>query len=105
MTKEMKTMNAMAIPGLKSPDEIAADIWGIHPSLLRIKNRKREVVEARQVLMVYRHKTLKKSQAEAAKPYGKDHATVIHAKKTIKNLLETNTIFKDKYERFYKCVL
>jgi chromosomal replication initiator protein len=105
MIKDRKITNAMAIPGLKSPDEIASDIWGIHPSLLRIKNRKREVVEARQVLMVYRHKTLKKSQVEAAKPYGKDHATVIHAQKTIKNLLETDTCFTEKYERFYKCVL
>jgi len=105
MTKYRKITNAMAIPGLKSPDEIAADIWGFAPELIIKKTRKREVVEARQVVMVYRHKTLKKSQVEAAKPYGKDHATVVHSQKTIKNLLETNTIFKDKYERFYKCVL
>jgi len=105
MTKEKTTINAMAIPGLKTPDEIAADIWGFNASLLPVKTRKREVVEARQVLMVYRHEILKQSQAAAAAPYGKDHATVIHSQKTVKNLLETNTIFKDKYERFYKCVL
>lgn len=95
----------MAIPGLMSPDEIAADIWGFKPELITKKTRKREVVEARQVMMVYRHITLKQSQVASAGYYGKDHSTVVHSQKTIKNLLETNIKFKDKYERFYKCVL
>jgi len=105
MTEMKRTINAMAIPGLKTPDEIASEIWGINPLWLPVKTRKREVVEARQVLMVYRHETLKQSQAAAAAPYGKDHATVIHSQKTVKNLLQTDRCFKEKHETFYKRVL
>jgi len=105
MTEKRNFINAMAIPGLKTPDEIAAEIWGINPLWLPVKTRKREVVEARQVLMVYRHEVLNQSQATAAAPYGKDHSTVIHAQKTVKALKLTNSAFREKLNMFNSRVL
>lgn len=95
-------MNAYAIPGIQriSIEAIVASIWRIDVNLLSKKTRKREVVEARQVLMKYRNENLKMSLAQASKPYGKDHATAIHAIKTVNNLLETDSNFRVKYELF-----
>lgn len=95
----------MALPGLKSPEEIAADIWGIQVEQLTEKTRKREVVEARQVLMNYRNTRLNLSQAKSGEPYGKDHCTVIWANKTVNGLLETNKEFIEKHSRFIKAVI
>ena len=92
----------MAIPGLKTPEEIAAEIWGIPVAKLKIKTRKREVVEARMVLMVYRNKTLKLSQAKSAAKYDMDHCSTIHACKTVDELLETNKDFREKHEKFIR---
>lgn len=94
----------MAIPGLKTPEEIAAEIWGLNPEKLFQRTRKREVVEARQVLMVYRHVELGQTQAIAAEFYGMDHASVDHARKTVYSLLVTNRAFREKHERFFKCL-
>lgn len=94
----------MALPGLKSPEEIAADIWGIPVEKLKIKTRKREVVEARMVLMAYRNRKLKLSQAKSAAKFEMDHCSTIHACKTVDELLETNKEFRIKHEEFYRKV-
>ena len=95
-------LNAYAIPGIQriSVEAIVASIWRIDINLLTKKTRKREVVEARQVLMKYRKEMMKLSLAQAAEPFGKDHATAIHAIKTVNNLLETDSNFRVKYELF-----
>lgn len=95
-------ISAYVIPGIQRiPIEaIAASIWRIDVNMLTKKTRKREVVEARQVLMKYRKETMKMSLSEAAQPYGKDHATVLHAIKTVNNLKETDSNFRVKYELF-----
>lgn len=94
----------MAIPGLKTHDElideIAAKIWEIPVERLKTKTRKREVVEARMTLMVYRNRKLKMSQNASACKYGLGHGSTIHACKTVDSLLQTDKNFKNKYEEF-----
>lgn len=59
------------------------------------KSKKRELVQARQLAMYFAKKCTKLSLAEIGKQCGgKDHATVIHALKTIANLLETDKQFR-----------
>lgn len=62
--------------------------------LYNTKTRKRAVVQARQLFMavdyILHHKS--KSLAVVGSKFGKDHATVLHARKTIANLYST----KDK---------
>jgi len=62
------------------------------------KKRKREHVICRQVSMTILNEDLKYSTAQAGLPFGKDHATVLHAKKTINNLKDTDKKFKFDYQ-------
>lgn len=95
-------ISAYIIPGIQRiPIEaIAASIWRIDVNMLAKKTRKREVVEARQVLMKYRKEMMKLSYSQAAAPYGKDHATALHAVRTVNDLMETDSNFRVKYELF-----
>lgn len=56
--------------------------------------RKREVVIARQICMVYRNCILNMSQQNNSNRYGKDHATVIHAKNTFSNLKDSDKKYR-----------
>jgi chromosomal replication initiator protein len=67
------------------------------------KTRKREIVQARQIAMfLCKHYTKASLSVIGAQTGGKDHATVIHACKTVKDLSHTDKIFKkqlDEIER------
>lgn len=59
------------------------------------KSKKREMVQARQLAMHFAKKYTKNSLAAIGQQCGgKDHATVIHALKTVTNLLETDKQFR-----------
>ena len=59
------------------------------------KSKKREIVQARQLAMYFAKKFTKCSLAMIGQQCGgKDHATVIHALKTVANLLETDKQFR-----------
>ncbi len=62
---------------------------------LKSKTRKREIVQSRQVAMFFAKSFTKNSLATiGAQIGGKDHATVLHACKTVNNLIETDKRFK-----------
>lgn len=68
---------------------------------LRIRTRKREIVEARQVCMWWLKNNTKQSLNDIGSYFGEfDHATVLHACKTVNNLIDTNKAFKQKIEPF-----
>lgn len=59
------------------------------------KTRKREIVQARQLAMYFSKKYTKTSLTIIGQKCGdKDHATVLHACKTVENLIETDKKFK-----------
>lgn len=59
------------------------------------KTRKREIVQARQLAMYFSKKYTKTSLTIIGQMCGdKDHATVLHACKTVENLMETDKKFK-----------
>ena len=65
--------------------------------LLDKKTGKREIVEARQIAMFFSRKAVKGSFAVIGDEIGgKEHATVIHACKTVQNLYDTNKKFRGK---------
>jgi chromosomal replication initiator protein len=67
------------------------------------KTRKRHIVQARQLAMFFAKKYTKSSLASIGSQIGdRDHATVLHACKTIDNLLETDKQFKKYYEDINK---
>ncbi len=67
--------------------------------LIQSKTRKRDIVQARQLAMYFAKKLTKNSLANIGKQIGKrDHATVLHACKTVGNLAETDKTFKGYIE-------
>ncbi len=58
------------------------------------KTRKREIVQARQIAMYFAREMTKTSLASIGAQIGnKDHATVLHACRTVENLMETDKKF------------
>ena len=71
------------------------EYYAVEPSVLNTRSRKREVVLVRQVAMYLAKKYLDLSTSKIGQYIGKrDHATVLHACKTITNLAETDKQFR-----------
>jgi chromosomal replication initiator protein len=71
--------------------------------MLQSRTRKREIVQARQVAMYFSKSLTKSSLAKiGAQIGGKDHATVLHACKTVNNLMDTDKHFKSQIEDIEK---
>lgn len=71
------------------------EYFGIALDQLKSRTRKREIVQSRQVAMYFAKIYTKNSLASiGAQIGGKDHATVLHACKTVNNLMETDKRFK-----------
>ena len=72
-----------------------SDYYGVEPESINTRSRKREVVLVRQVAMYFAKKYLDLSTAKIGLYIGKrDHATVLHACKTIANLADTDKQFR-----------
>ena len=83
-----------------------SDYYGIEISAINTKSRKREVVLVRQVSMFLARKHLDMSIAKIGKYIGdRDHATVLHACKTIENLADTDKQFRTELEEIDNSLL
>ena len=83
--------------------KIVCDYFDMPIEMLKSKTRKREVVQARQIAMYFSKKMTKSSLANiGANCGGKDHATVLHACRTVINLAETDKQFKAYLEDLEK---
>ena len=74
------------------------DETGINP-LEHRAYRGRGYVEARQLLMYFMLRYTKQTLYKIGKMLDKDHATVIYARTTINNLIETDKKFREMYEK------
>jgi len=75
--------------------KVVCDYFDLPIELMKSKTRKREVVQARQIAMYFSKKMTKSSLANIGMHCGgKDHATVLHACRTVNNLSETDKKFK-----------
>lgn len=79
--------------------KIVCEYFGLPSDVLQTKTRKREIVQARQIAMFF-SKSLTKSSLSTIGSIigGKDHATVLHACKTVNNLKDTDKRFKSQIE-------
>lgn len=75
--------------------KVVCDYFDLPIEMLKSKTRKRQVVQARQIAM-YFAKSMTKSSLSSIGAHcgGKDHATVLHACRTVNNLIETDKKFK-----------
>ncbi|HDS05983.1 MAG TPA: chromosomal replication initiator protein DnaA [Bacteroides sp.] len=83
--------------------KVVCNYYNIGLDQLQSKTRKREIVQARQVAMFF-SKTLTKSSLATigSQIGGKDHATVLHACKTVNNLIETDKRFRLQVDEIEK---
>ncbi|MFM9051491.1 MAG: chromosomal replication initiator protein DnaA [Bacteroidota bacterium] len=83
--------------------KIVCDYFDLPIEMLKSKTRKRQVVQARQIAM-YFAKSMTKSSLSSIGAHcgGKDHATVLHACRTVNNLIETDKKFKASVQELQK---
>jgi chromosomal replication initiator protein len=83
--------------------KVVCDYFDLPIELLKSKTRKREVVQARQIAMYFAKNMTKSSLATIGMHCGgKDHATVLHACRTVNNLMDTDKRFKAYIEELDK---
>ena len=79
--------------------KIVCEYFGLPSDVLQAKTRKREIVQARQIAMFFSKSMTKSSLSTIGSIIGgKDHATVLHACKTVNNLKDTDKRFKSQIE-------
>ena len=79
--------------------QIVQNIFSVDNKTFSSKTRKREVVVARQAAMHLCKKHTSQSVSRIGMYVGgRDHATVLHALKSVDDLLSTDSNFKQKYE-------
>ena len=75
--------------------KVVSDYFNVPINILISKTRKREVVQARQLAMYFSKLHTKSSLASIGLQCGnRDHATVLHACRTVNNLIDTDKQFK-----------
>ena len=83
--------------------KVVSDYFEMDVATLQSKTRKRHIVQARQLAMFFAKKYTKASLASIGSQIGKrDHATVLHACKTVDNLAETDKQFRKYIEDLTK---
>lgn len=86
--------------------EIVSGCFGVDVSGIKSKCRKRELAEARQVCMylIMKH-TEDTLDACASFVNVGEHGTVIHAKKTVSNLMDTDRVFANKIRLIERAIV
>ena len=83
--------------------KVVCDYFNLPVDAINSKTRKREIVQARQLAMYFAKKHTKASLATIGLHCGnKDHATVLHACRTVNNLIDTDKQFRIYVEELDK---
>ncbi len=83
--------------------KVICDYFDLSIDTLKSKTRKRNIVQARQLAMYFSKQLTKSSLANiGARCGGKDHATVLHACKTVNNLVDTDKDFRQYVQELEK---
>ncbi len=83
--------------------KVVCDYFDLPLEAIHSKTRKREIVQARQLAMFFSKKMTKASLATIGQHCGKkDHATVLHACRTVNNLIDTDKQFRNYVEELDK---
>ncbi|MEA3444788.1 MAG: chromosomal replication initiator protein DnaA, partial [Bacteroidota bacterium] len=86
--------------------KVVCDYFQLPAEALHAKTRKREIVQARQIAMFFSKGMTKLSLSSiGAQIGGKDHATVLHACRTVSNLCETDKKFKGDVREIERNIL
>ena len=76
--------------------KMVCDYYDIGYDKLQAKTRKREIVQARQISMFLAKQFTKNSLKTIGDHFGgRDHTTVIHSCQTVKDLMDTDGVFRE----------
>ena len=85
--------------------ETVCNYFNLNESLVHTKSRKQEIVQTRQIAMYLSKKYTDSSLAHIGKVIGnKDHATVLHACKTVKDQIDISKTFRSTMEAIELCL-
>ena len=77
---------------------IVSDYFNVDKNMLNVKSRRAEYVKARHLAMYFcRHKT-EWSYREVGNLFNRDHASVVHAIKSVNDRLDTEKVYKQDFE-------
>ena len=81
---------------IETIQKIVCEYFDVTYEKVLSKTRKREIVQARQITM-YLSKAFTKNSLKTIGDHfgGRDHTTVIHSCQTVKDLMDTDTLFKE----------
>lgn len=81
---------------IETIQKMVCDYYDVAYDKLLQKTRKREIVQARQISMFLAKAFTKNSLKTIGEHFGgRDHTTVIHSCQTVKDLMDTDTLFKE----------
>lgn len=81
---------------IEAIQKMVCDYFDVPYDKLLQKTRKREIVQARQITMYLAKSFTKNSLKTIGEHFGgRDHTTVIHSCQTVKDLMDTDTIFRE----------
>lgn len=93
----VESYKVVRLPPIDKIVNTVAVFYRIDPLLLKTHTRKREIVEPRQIAMYFAKKLTGMHLASIGQRMGDfDHATVLHACRTVRNLSETDKSFRVK---------
>lgn len=111
-------MSYWAVPGVRKPDmptiyrtideavsinrviEMVCEHFSVSIERLRSKNRSRNICYPRHVAMYLIYQHCMKSCQNVGNWFNRDHTTVLHAIKSIKNLIETDPTIRREIDMF-----
>ncbi|MBX7164592.1 MAG: chromosomal replication initiator protein DnaA [Saprospiraceae bacterium] len=97
------------IQGISMEDiiKIICEIQKINPELLMSRSRKGKIVQSRHLAMYFCRKFVANVSLKAIGDYfgGKDHSTVIHACKSVENMLVTDPLLKSIAQEIEKKIV
>ena len=84
--------------------QLVAEHFEIEVERLKSTSRKREIVVARQLSMYFAKEFTNKSLKHIGESFSKDHSTVLYSHKQIRDLMDTDTLFRETVEQLRRKV-
>ena len=104
--KELKENTANRIINIVCQEASEYGMGEITPEMIKVKNRKSNYLLGRQLSIYFINKYIKSlSLTQVGALFGQDHATVIHTKKKVSNLYDTERKYRELVEKINERLL
>ena len=84
--------------------EKVCNIYNITEAQLKGINRRRDIVVPRQLMCYIMRRNFKMGYSAIATYFNKNHATIIHAERSIENLTSYDKVLKEELNTLYRII-